>query len=96
MFSAYKSIKDAKQNTCSSPKNEILLPEEEKGSEMNYKNIKMKKSSLIQTGFSSFNNKMMIKVKSDTKSIDVLMKKACNLRRSNDNFNIILKVIPKG
>ena len=89
------SLKDAKPITGIKPNNINLIPDEEKFFIVSEKNLKTKKSSHIQTGFSLFNNKLKVKIKSDTKSIDVLMNKAYDLRKSNEKFNTILKVFLK-
>ena len=63
------SLKDAKPITGIKPNNINLIPDEEKFFIVSEKNLKTKKSSHIQTGFSLFNNKLKVKIKSDTKSI---------------------------
>jgi hypothetical protein len=70
----------------------LKINEEEKVNLLTEKNNKLKsnKSSHIQTGLTT-NNKLKVRVKTQNKSIDVLMKKAYELRKSNDNFNYILK-----
>ena len=55
------------------------------------KNYKQTKSSHIQSVLTS-NNKLKVKIKTHNKSIDVLMKKAYDLRRSNVHFSLKLKV----
>jgi hypothetical protein len=84
------SLKDASLIIGLQPIKVNNNPEEEEicFTEKTYKHTK---SSHIQTVLTS-NNKLKVKIKTDSKSIDVLMKKAYDLRRSNFNFSLMLKV----